>query len=98
MCEFAMRPVNITPLVEKTHDLVTFSVQQAVDRTTAWAGIIKSAQGAAAASAPRPATVQTQHHTDPAVRPTSVDGIVDQPQEHSLGGPINAGGDRTAHW
>ena len=67
MREFAMRPVNITPLVEKTLDLVAFSVQQTVDRTTAWAGIIKSALGAALGPAPRPATVHTQHHTNPAV-------------------------------
>ncbi|MDE0134472.1 MAG: hypothetical protein OXM54_06480 [Acidimicrobiaceae bacterium] len=57
----------------------------------------RSASGSAPLPAPRPAPIQAEHRTGTAAGPACRDGVVYQAQKHSLGGPVDAGGDRTAH-
>ena len=95
--ELAMRPVHVAPLVEQRQDLSLLPLQEPVDRVPARAGVIEPAPGSALLPPPRPTPVQLDHRARPVQRPAGIDRIVDQGQQRRLGGPVDTGGNRTAH-
>ena len=97
MSELAMGPVYVAPLVEQRQDLSLLALQEPVDRVPARAGVIEPAPGSALLAPPRPTPVHLERRARPAQRPAGIDRIVDQAQQRRLGGPVDTGGNRTAH-
>jgi hypothetical protein len=95
--ELAVRQVDRAPLLEQLHHRLLFPRQQAADRVPARRLVVEAAVTATSLPAPRPLPVELQHAADPRQRPTCRHGPVDDVEQDGLGGPIDAGGDRTAH-
>ena len=97
MSELATRSVDVAPLIEQRQDLSLLPLQEPADRVPARAGVTEAALSSASLPPPRPTPAQFDHRTRPVQRPAGIDRTVDQGQQRRHGGPVDTGGDRTAH-
>ena len=95
--EFAMRPVDLGPLLEHRQDLRFLGRQQTVHRGPAGPAVDELAEPGAQHPPVRPNPSQVQHDRGRRNRPPLRDGPVEQLEQGGLGGRIDATGDAATY-
>src|SRR5215207_3069466 len=91
-----MRTVKLAPLLEHREDLGLLPGEQPVDRVAAPGEVLETVPHLAVPPPPGPLTVQLEHAADPGHRPARLHRVVDDAEQHGLGGRVDSRRDRAA--
>jgi hypothetical protein len=87
--QLAVRPIDLTPLVEQRHDLGGLIREQAVHRVAARRPVDQLAAGAAGQPPPRTRLVEFELAACAAQRPARGHRVVEQREQPGLGGRVH---------